>query len=164
MPPSDGSPNALLGEVIAEFGRHLDMLAEQLSASVAEADRECATVGDSFHQLSAARAEIEKVACPEPGRGVLRHSCRQIGESLHNAVVALQYHDRLAQRLGLVRAGLERLQTLLQEPAPRSYQVWLASLRELEHTNRIEQQRLGPVQDPSDPAAAALPQSSVELF
>jgi len=151
----------MLREVIVEFGRHLDMLAEQLGASLTEADRECVSVGKSFHELSAARATIEAVGCPEPYQTVVRRSCRQIGDSLHDAVVALQYHDRLAQRLTLVRAGLLRLQSLLQEQGPRSYDAWLGSLREVEQTNRHEQKRLGPVLDePRD----AEPQDSIELF
>jgi hypothetical protein len=155
-----------LREVIVEFGRHLDILAEQLGASVMEADRDCVSVGDSFHEMASARMTLESLDCTEPARSVLRDSCLQIGESLQTAVVALQYHDRLSQRLGLVRMGLTRLQNLLHDESPRSYDEWLASLREVEHRNRIEQQRLGP--KPLETEASVyepdLSQSSVELF
>jgi hypothetical protein len=162
---STDSQSTVLQEVIAEFGRHLDMLAEQLGASLIEADRECVSVGESFHELSAAKGTIEGIVCDEPARTVLRSSCKQIGDSLHTAVVALQYHDRLAQRLTLVRAGLIRLQDLLQDHSPRSYGEWLHALREVEQTNRTEQKRLGPaVGQTNGSGPCALSQSSVELF
>jgi len=155
-----------LREVIVEFGRHLDILAEQLGASVMEADRDCVSVGDSFHEMASARATLEAVECAEPVRAVLRDSCLQIGESLQTAVIALQYHDRLSQRLGLVRMGLNRLQTLLHDESPRSYDEWLASLREVEQINRVEQQRLGPTPVESEASVYEpdLSHSSVELF
>jgi hypothetical protein len=156
-----------LGEVIVEFGRHLDMLADQLATSLMEADRECVSVGESFHELAAAKTTIDKIRCAEPEHTVLRNSCRQIGDSLHAAVVALQYHDRLAQRLGLVRAGLDRLQTMLHDRSARTYDEWLHSLRDVERINRAEQKRLDPAAthrqtDGSEPLA--LSHSSVELF
>jgi len=159
--------NVELRVVIGEFGRHLDMLAEQLSASLSEADRECVSVGESFHDLADAKNKIADVHCDEPVRTVLRHSCDQIGSSLHAAVVALQYHDRLAQRLGLIRTGLNRLQELLHDPSVRPYNDWLESLRHVEHLNRIEQRRLGPETDmgQSDPAhRSAAANDGVELF
>src|SRR6202051_5277241 len=120
--------NGELRVVIGEFGRHLDMLAEQLGSSVSEADRECVSVGESFHDLAEAKNTIADVNCDEPVRTVLKHSCEQIGNSLHAAVVALQYHDRLSTRLTLIRTGLNRLQELLHDRTGRSYNDWLESL------------------------------------
>jgi hypothetical protein len=156
-----------LREVIVEFGRHLDMLAEQLGTSLVEADRDCVSVGESFHELAAAKTTIDGVSCGEPVRSVLRDSCKQIGDSLHAAVVALQYHDRLAQRLVLVRSGLDRLQTMLHDRSARSYDEWLQSLRDVEQINRLEQLRLVPAAahgptDDSEPLT--LSHNSVELF
>jgi hypothetical protein len=162
-PPENGD----LGVVIGEFGRHLDMLAEQLSASLSQAERECVSVGESFHDLANAKNRIADVSCDEPGRTVLKHSCEQIGNSLHAAVVALQYHDRLAQQLALIRSGLNRLQELLHDRTGRSYSDWLESLRHVEHLNRIEQRRLGPNTDMGQGDAihgAAAANDSVELF
>lgn len=166
MAAVDESRSPQLREVITELGRHLDILAEQLRASVMEADRDCACVGDSFHEMASARRTLESVDCDEPARSVVRDSCLQIGESLHTAVIALQYHDRLSQRLGLVRAGLNRLQTLLHDRSPHSYDDWLTSLREVEKINRMEQQRLGPVSVETE-AGIYEPhtsQGNVELF
>jgi hypothetical protein len=159
--------NGELRAVIGEFGRHLDMLAEQLGASLTEADRECVSVGESFHDLAEASNKIADVHCDEPGRAVLKHSCEQIDTSLHAAVIALQYHDRLAQQLALIRTGLNRLQELLHDQTTgRSYNDWLESLRHVEHLNRIEQRRLGPDPDASGDAAhrSAAANDDVELF
>jgi hypothetical protein len=154
----------MLREVIEEFGRHLDILADQLGSSLTEADRDCVSVGRSFHELSAAKATLEALPGTGPERRVLEDTCRRMGESLHTAVVGLQYHDRLAQRLELVRAALDRLQNLLRTRSPRSYGQWMQSLRDLEQINRIEQRRLGPAIGGSD-ADVQLPDSStVELF
>ena len=159
--------NGELRVVIGEFGRHLDMLAEQLGASLSEADRDCVSVGESFHDLADAKNKIADVPCDEPARTLLRHSCEQIGNSLHAAVVALQYHDRLSQRLALIRTGLNRLQDLLHDRSGRTYNDWLESLRHVENLNRIEQRRLGPEtdmgqSDPVHPSPAV--NDSVELF
>jgi hypothetical protein len=163
-PRPPGSGNVLLPEVIEEFGRHLDILGEQLAASLAEADQNCVSVGRSFHELSEAKTSLESLPCAEPARSVLQATCVQIGSSLHDAVVALQYHDRLAQRLELVRSALNRLQTLLKARAPRSDVEWLQSLRDLEQINRVEQRRLGPPIGQVGPEAEAVGQSTVELF
>lgn len=153
-----------LGEVIAEFGRHLDTLAEQLSASIMEADRQCVSVGESFHELAAARRIIDGIACAEPVRTTLAETGRQMGASIHTAVVALQYHDRLAQRLVLVRAGLDRLQSLLHTKPGRSYEEWLQSLRDVDRVNRAERLRLAPGPATDAGMASSAGSSSVELF
>lgn len=154
------------GRVMVELGRHLGMLADQLAASMREADRECVSVGESFHELAAARSSLDEIAGVEPARGELRGICRQMGESLHAAVVALQYHDRLAQRLGLIGAGLDRLQALLHSGADRDHEEWMKALHEVERVNRAERQRLGPESTGSyaivDERRAA--DSTVELF
>jgi hypothetical protein len=168
--PTAGAPGpkaAELREVIQEFGRHLDMLAEQLGGALSEANRECNSVGDSFHDMASAKTTIEAVRCADPERAVLRDSCKRIGDSLHAAVVALQYHDRLAQRLTLVRTGLNRLQRLLHERPDSSYGEWLQALRDVEQINRTEQQRVGPDASHDQLSGAqrpALAHSSVELF
>jgi hypothetical protein len=159
--------NGELHVVIGEFGRHLDMLAEQLAASLTEAERECVSVGRSFHDLADANNKIADVNCDDPGRTILKDSCQQIGNSLHAAVVALQYHDRLAQRLALIRTGLNRLQELLHDRTGRSYGDWLESLRHVEYLNRIEQGRLGPNTDTKQSDAAHETEAAndgVELF
>lgn len=163
----EGPKSTELREVIVEFGRHLDMLAEQLGTSLVEANRDCVSVGESFHELAAAKTTIDGVDCAEPVHSVLRSSCKQIGDSIHAAVVALQYHDRLAQRLVLVRSGLERLQTMLHDRSARSYDEWLQSLRDVERINRAEQQRLLPAdahRNADGSGAEMSSHDSVELF
>ena len=55
-PPPQAGQDTVFREVIREFERHLDMLAEQLGASLTDAERDLASVGQSFHDLSAAKS------------------------------------------------------------------------------------------------------------
>ena len=153
--------------VIDEFGRLLEIFSAQLAESLQEADRECTAVGDSFHDLVEARGNIERVACPEPQSSILRRECAQIDESIGAAVVALQYHDRLAQRVGHIRVGLNHLQKLLCYQCERSSEEWLQLLQNVERTYHLEWHRLAhatPIEQRGAAAAPVHDNSSVELF
>jgi hypothetical protein len=153
--------------VIAEFGRLLEIFSAQLAESLQEADRECTAVGESFHDLAAAKARIEQVACPPAARAALARECAAIDGSLGTAVVALQYHDRLNQRIGHIRAGLNHLQMLLREPAARSDEEWLALLQNADRTYHLEWHRLARAVPSAEDAArdpAASDTDNVELF
>jgi hypothetical protein len=131
-----------LRAVIEEFGRVLDVLGAQLSASVLEAEQECAAVGKAFRELATAKNRIDEIVCEQPEFTIVRANSAQIGASLHAAVVGLQYHDRLAQRVGHIRAGLNHLQQVLRDGSERSHAEWLELLRDVEEAHRQEQQRL----------------------
>ena len=156
-----------LRAVIDEFGRLLHVFSGQVAASLLEADREYAAVGAAFHQLAAAKIQIGAVDCAEPHKSLLGRECGRIGESLHAAVVALQYHDRLAQRLGHIRAGLDHLQTLLCDGTERSNAEWLKLLQNVERAHHVEQQRLldsGNAAYSTDAAAESASKGTAELF
>jgi hypothetical protein len=155
-----------LRAVVAEFGRLLYVLGGQLGASLQEADRECMAVGESFHELAAANSRIEGISCQEPEQTAMRQSCKLIAGSLNAAVVALQYHDRLAQRVGHIRAGLNRLQDLLLDGSARSHEEWLLLLCDIEQANNLELQRLAAKTMPVDAGETALTATShgIELF
>jgi Zn finger protein HypA/HybF involved in hydrogenase expression len=156
-----------LRDVIMEFGRLLDILSEQLGAALHEADRECIAVGQAFGTLASAKGRIHGLTCDEPEHTVIQESCRLIGDSLGDAVVGLQYHDRLAQRVGHIRAGLDRLHHLLLDGSARSHDEWLELLRSVEHANRVEQQRLMAEAMPKDGTVAdggSFSRDTVELF
>ena len=104
--------HAGLREVIEEFARLLSVLSEQLADSLHESGRDCVAVGQSFHRLATASEQIDAIAGQQPAIAGLREHCAEIGASLAAAVVALQYHDRLVQRAGHIRTGLEHLQVL----------------------------------------------------
>jgi hypothetical protein len=142
--PQVTSSEATLPEVIEEFARLLSLLSEQLADSLHESGRDCVAVGQSFHRLAVASEEIDALAAQHPKAGALRERCAEIGVSLAAAVVALQYHDRLAQRVGHIRTGLEHLQELLRDRRERSYEDWLSMLRDVEKAQRAEQTRLVP--------------------
>jgi hypothetical protein len=145
-----------LRAVIEEFGRVLDILGAQLSASVQEAEQECAAVGKAFRELATAKSRIDEIDCDPPACEVLRENSAQIGASLDAAVVGLQYHDRLAQRVGHIRAGLNHLQQVLRDGSERSHADWLELLRDVEEAHRQEQLRLM--------AAEIASNGSAELF
>jgi hypothetical protein len=136
------SAQAGLREVIEEFARLLSVLSEQLADSLHESGRDCVAVGQSFHRLAAASERIDAIAARQPASAGLREHCAEIGTSLAAAVGALQYHDRLAQRAGHIRAGLEHLQALLRDRSERSYEDWLVLLRGVGQAQRAEQTRL----------------------
>jgi hypothetical protein len=145
-----------LRAVIEEFGRVLDILGAQLSASVQEAEQECAAVGKAFRNLAAAKGRIDQAVGDQPAYSVVRDNSEQIGASLDAAVVGLQYHDRLAQRVGHIRAGLHHLQQVLRDGTERSHGEWLELLRDVEQAHRLEQRRLM--------AAEIASHGSAELF
>jgi hypothetical protein len=152
--------------VIAEFGRLLEIFSDQLAESLREADRECTAVGQSFHDLAAAKSRIEQVACPPAARAALERECAAIDGSLGAAVTALQYHDRLTQRIGHIRVGLNHLQMLLREPTERGDEEWLALLQNVDRTYHLEWHRLARAVPAAAAAgdAAAADRDSVELF
>lgn len=173
MPPTDQGPARATGRetdvrgVIEEFGRLLEIFSAQLAESLQEADRECSAVGESFHDLAAAKGRIETVECPEPQRAILRGECDRIGRSIGSAVVALQYHDRLTQRIGHIRVGLNHLQKLLRLQPERSDDEWLLLLQNVERTYHLEWHRLARATQPGgldELATSPADDSIVELF
>jgi hypothetical protein len=158
---------ATMRGVIDEFGRLLEIFSAQLAESLHEADRDCTAVGDSFHDLAEARSHLECVSCPEPQASVLRRQCAQIEVSIGAAVVALQYHDRLTQRIGHIRVGLNHLQKLLRHQAERSSDEWLELLKNVDRTYHLEWHRLAhtaPAEQRVADASAQSENSGVELF
>src|ERR1700690_367982 len=150
--------------VIDEFARLLEIFSRQPAESLQEADRDCTAVGDSFHDLAEARGQIERVPCPEPHASVLQRQCAQIEDSIGAAVVALQYHDRLTQRIGHIRVGLNHLQQLLRHQAQRTSEEWLELLQNVDRTYHLECPRLAHWAQAGAGASSAHDNASVELF
>jgi hypothetical protein len=170
-PPDPTREDTDVRSVVEEFRRLLEIFGAQLAESLRESDGECTAVGESFHEMANAIARIEGIECPEPERSILRTECTRIGRSLGAAVVALQYHDRMTQRIGHIRVGLNHLQELLRHEPDRSSDDWLALLRNVERSYHLEWHRLARTPGPcvggaaaADTATAVLDGSSVELF
>jgi hypothetical protein len=144
-----------LRAVIEEFGNLLAVLGAELSSSALEADREWVGVGNAFQQLAAANERIEAIS-GNAKPGFLQDNCAQISASLGEAIVALQYQDRLAQRIEHIRASLYHVQSLLQDGIDRSCDEWLSVLCHVKAAHRSEQARLV--------SAGATPNGSAELF
>jgi hypothetical protein len=142
--------------VIEEFGRLLGVFGAQLTDSLNEANREFEAIGTAFQDLAAANERIDAIVVREPEMTLIRMNCERIGAALSTAVIGLQCHDRLAQRLGHIRGGLDHLHGLLGDGHERSYGQWLELLRDVERAQRTEQSRLA--------AATAGSTPNVELF
>jgi hypothetical protein len=139
-----------------EFAQVLAVLGTELSASVQAADRDIVDLAQAFQQLARANERTQSIARNDPALGPIGDNCAQISASLREAIIALQCHDRLAQRVGHIRAGLDHLRGLLQEAPDRSCDEWLGLLRQVEDSHRAEQERLtGP---------QITPNGSSELF
>jgi hypothetical protein len=155
-PRTKRTPDPSLREVIEEFARLLEVLGLQLGHSVREAEEEWGDLGSAFHRLAVANERVRKLACSSPIHSAIAEQSAEIGASLEAAVVTLQCHDRLAQRVGHICAGLDSLHTLLRDGVERPNQEWLRLLREVERRQHAEQARLA--------AADIAPRGSVELF
>jgi len=131
------SGHADLQVVIEEVGRLLEVFEAQLSDSLRQASHEFGLVGAAFQEIAAANERTNSVTLPEPVLTLVRINCERIGRSLADAVVGLQCHDRLAQRLGHIRDGLDHLQSLLgRERALRRAVVAAAARRRPGAANR----------------------------
>ena len=167
MAESRDGRNTDLRDVVEEFGRLLAIFEAQLGAAVVEADRECMAVGEAFHGLASARHDIATAVHGENCADAVLAGCERIGANLTAAVIALQYHDRLAQRVEHIRTGLQRLQGHLRDEATRSHEEWMLTLKQVEHRYYLEQKRLEAVAHAA-PAVekdrVALTEDNVELF
>ena len=160
-------PDAGVRAVIAEFGRLLAVFSNELAESFEEADRECTAVGESFHEIAAAKCRIQAAVGADSAQALVHEECRRIDRGLAGAVGALQYHDRLAQHVAQIRSGLGSLQLLLRHQAEHSDADWLKSLENVERTYRLEWKRLARVAAPEsggDAESGAAAGASVELF
>ncbi len=139
-----------------ELARVLEMLGSQLEHSVRDSAQEWADVGAAFDRLSAANARLESLSQASPSSRAIHGETEQIRASLGEAVIALQHHDRLAQRLGHIRAGIDDLRHLLNSGVERSSPEWLMRLQSIERMQHDEHARLV--------AVDSEPRGSVELF
>jgi hypothetical protein len=143
-------------EVTAELARVLEVLGSELLHSVQESTREWADVGAAFDRLAAANSTLGTLAESLPKSSGIQAQSAEIGASIGAAVMALQHHDRLAQRLGHVRSGIDHLRDLLSDGVERSSGEWVVRLEAVERLQREEQARLIAVE--------SVPRGSVELF
>jgi hypothetical protein len=150
------SGQADLQMVIGEVGRLLEVFEAQLSDSLYQASHEFGLVGAAFQDIAAANERLISIPLREPETTQVRMNCERIRRSLADAVVGLQCHDRLAQRLGHIRDGLSHLQTLLGDGNERSDAQWLQLLRGVDLAHQTEQSRLA--------AAESAANANIELF
>jgi hypothetical protein len=139
-----------------ELARVLEILGSQLLHSVQESTEEWADVGTAFDRLSSANTRLGSLSDASPSSTAIHGATEEIRASLGAAVIALQHHDRLAQRLGHIRSGIDDLRHLLTSGVERSSSEWLMRLQAIERMQRDEHARLV--------AVDSVPRGSVELF
>lgn len=100
LPPPPASDQLHTPEVV----RFLDLTATQLEIALRESEKPVGTIAAAIGELASDMRTLEEQL---PG----------VGPRLREAVVALQYYDRLSQRLTHVRDGLMLLAGALQNPA-----------------------------------------------
>jgi hypothetical protein len=150
------SRGGTMQDVAGDLARVLDALGSQLVHSVEESTREWADVGAAFDRLATVNATLEALSEAMPLAVAIEAQSEEIRSALSSAVVALQHHDRLSQRLGHIRSGIVHLRDLLRDGVERSSSEWRLRLAAVEHLQREEQNRLV--------AAESAPVGSVELF
>ena len=156
LPPTGNTARRVeFRAVVESFAHLLFNFGDDLTAALEEAARDHSAAGEAFHRIAAAGERLRRTSEREGAAACAERSCDQISEALDAAVIALQYQDRLTQRVKHICAGLHHLQELLMDGADRANEEWLAVLSRLEEEHRAEQARL---------AAQSTSRSECELF
>ena len=132
--------------VIRELCRLLLSFGSELAHATRESEQQCVPLGQVFGRVADANRHI--AACVRDTSSavpVLAH-CAEISQALSTAVVTLQNGDRLAQRIGHVRSGLDHLYSLLQSYPSRSYEESMALLQDVDLMHALQQERLLPLE------------------
>jgi hypothetical protein len=102
----------------------LEVAAGQVEAAMTESNSSVGVLTDTFTSLAATLARVEAsletlpdVAENAVVKGELREGARQIGEKVHQAIIAFQFYDRLVQRLDHVCHSLGGLGELVADKA-----------------------------------------------
>lgn len=105
-------------DVDCELRLILDIAAAQIDLAMRDSDPAVAVLTDAFSHIAdrsesmAAGVEIIRDEAPGVAGQRLIDFCTELSESTQSAVVALQFYDRLTQRLRHVKDNLEMLATL----------------------------------------------------
>lgn len=105
---------AMAGNVAAQLRRFLELGAAQLDAAVRESDSRVEKLAEAISDMASdARAlelEVAALEGPEQRAAQARARIRTLSEALgahaQSAIIALQFYDKLVQRLTHVREGL----------------------------------------------------------
>jgi hypothetical protein len=104
----------------------LELAASQLEVAAHTSDAKVETLASSIAALVTLGAELQAANGAGPAPAAL---ARKIVEEAHNAVVAMQFHDQLVQRVAHVRDALTELNEALAAPTEVDWATVLAGIR-----------------------------------
>jgi len=158
-----------------QFVRLLELCEAQIGSAMRDAETAVETLLHAFNGVSetsrsmlASTDALQGTLDPQV-IGELNRQFDAIRGQMNSAVIALQFHDKLTQRLDHVRHSLLRLAAFTCDGAQRSQrQQWdqlLATLRQLYRTEEERQIFKRLIEEEEDSAAVqADPQGEIELF
>lgn len=124
----------------------LDLCEAQMDAAMRDSDRSVDALVGAFAELTQASMAISElsrqisaagIATPAAGEE-LAQRCDAVGKQINEVVVAMQFYDKLSQRMGHVRHSLTTLAMFVcNRPQTQNRDHWiklLASLRRLYRT------------------------------
>lgn len=124
----------------------LDLCEAQMDAAMRDSDRSVDSLVNAFTELTQASTAISELSRQISAAGVatpvageeLAQRCDAIGRQINEVVVAMQFYDKLSQRMGHVRHSLTTLAMFVcNRPQTQNRDHWvklLASLRRLYRT------------------------------
>lgn len=153
--------------------RLLELCEAQIGSAMHDADAAVDTLLQAFNAVSetsrsmrAATDKLRDTLAPQEVDDLSRQF-DAIRSQMNSAVIALQFHDKLTQRLDHVRHSLLRLAAFGCDRTQRSQRAqWdqlLATLRQLYRTEE-ERQIFRRLIEDGDSAATVEPQNDIELF
>ena len=96
----------------------LRLFAAQLDATLRDVEGPVGDLSEAFVKLTLRVAELGQG--PEGAGGELPRQVQSIGELVQQCIVALQFPDRMNQRIRHVETGLAQLAALLSDPGTRN--------------------------------------------
>ena len=118
----------------AEVATLVILAVAQIEAALSEAERSVRALGSAFVSIANAIEPIGGLVPTSDGGSGPPHgpASTTLSDDIRRVVVALQFHDRLTQKLSHVAADLETLAELLRDPSRRDTRTaWEVLRREI---------------------------------
>lgn len=115
----------------AEAAALVTLAVAQIEAALSEAERSVRALGSAFVSMANAIEPIAGGLVPtsDEGSGPPHGSASTLSDDIRRAVVALQFHDRLTQKLSHVADNLGAVAELLRDPSRRDARIAWEVLR-----------------------------------
>ncbi len=110
----------------AELRRFLELGVAQLDAAIKDADGNVDKLTRSVSQTAQLSGEIATLIGRHEVNDQLLDLSVKLGDAVHQAIIALQFYDKLIQRLAHVRDGLAIPATAVERAALTNSDAWKA--------------------------------------